>query len=1427
VKRYFERNVGGGRWLAVVSLAAIWSLCSPVARASSNPVPYIDSISPVATVAGGTSSVSLTVTGVNFTATSVIQVTLDGATTPSLLPTTFVSATQLTATLPSADTAKDGTALVTVSNGLGQVSNAVELPITHSTGSLSLTFRETEKAPSGGVHPYLPVVGDFNEDGKLDIAVSNDVQSCGSGPPAPPCSVSVFLGTAGGSFQGASNWPVGQLPEGLAVGDFDHNGHLDLAVANTQDASVSVLLGNGDGTFQTGLTTTLTTGTQPYLVVAGDFNGDGLVDLAVACLGTHGDNAGFVTILIGNGDGTFAAGPANYGTIAQPAGLAMSDFDGNGTLDLAVTDAVNNEVWIVFGDGDGTFSSGTSYPTKVVTDGPAGIVAADFNGDGKPDLAVAYPNDPTYEISVLLNSAGTFPAHTEYQTAADGMFLAAADLNGDGITDLVVPSATSNIVSVLLGNASSGVPNGTFGNLTSSVIDPSFTSVTGIAAADFNADGRLDLAFTAVPNGEVAVLVQAPQMEPSSSSLSFGNQTKGTQSAPQTVTLANTGGAPLTFYSIKSTDPTDFPETSNCPTPPTTLEPGTSCTVNVMFAPSTSGSLSASLTIADNVTGFSTPQIVSLSGTGLAPLAGVSTSSLTFGNQLVGKTLGPQAVTLSNTGNSALTITGIAVSNGFSQTNTCGSSVAVNSTCTINVSFAPTTSGAASGTLTVTDNSGESAGSTQTVSLSGTGIAPAGLAAASLTFTNQLVSTISAAQTLTVSNSNSTALSITGITITGANGGDFSETNTCGTSLAAGTNCTISVSFKPTAGGTRTGTISVTENASGAASSTQSAILTGTGIAPAGLTPSSLTFAVQTLGTSATQILTLSNTNSVALSITSIAITGANGGDFSETNTCGTSLAAGANCAITVSFKPTATGIRTGTVSVTENATGAASSTQSVSLTGTGVAPVAGVAPSSLTFAGQLVGSTSASQLVTLSNTGTVALSLSSITASGNFAQTNTCGTSVAPGATCAINVTFAPASVGTLTGSLTITDNSAGVAASTQTVSLTGTGTAPGVKLSASSLTFGDENEGTASAGLAVTVTNTGTATLTLTSVTAGGDFSESNTCGSSLPAGASCTVTVTFKPTALFSRTGTLTITDNVSPGTQSVSLSGTGLGAEPSISPSALTFKGALVGSSSTAQIVILKNVGNTAMTVEDLAVSGDFSETTTCGASLAANASCTISVTFKPTAGGTRSGALTLSAGGSHSIGLSGVGQDFSFSGTTTGSVTPGQSASYNLSATPAGGLSGAIALSCSGAPSKATCTVSPGSVTLTGSSATNFQVTVATTASSGLLNLPRTAPPSQSDRNRWLLLGLVMLAGMMLLARRRPEAMFGRLRLGVATAGMLVVLALGLVGCGGSSYNSPSSNPGTPTGKYNLTVTGTLTSGSVTVSHDVQVTLQVQ
>ncbi|PYV04502.1 MAG: hypothetical protein DMG26_07295, partial [Acidobacteria bacterium] len=361
----------------------------------------------------------------------------------------------------------------------------------------------------------------------------------------------------------------------------------------------------------------------------------------------------------------------------------------------------------------------------------------------------------------------------------------------------------------------------------------------------------------------------------------------------------------------------------------------------------------------------------------------LSPTSLTFANQQVGTTSAAQTVTLSNTGTTSVTIASIAVtgtnSGDFAQTNNCPmspSTLAASASCTINVTFTPSVGGTRTGTLTVTDNAG---GSPQTASLTGTGVAPgATLSPASLTFARQNVGTTSAPQAATLSNSGSAALSISSIAITGADSGDFAQTNNCGSSLAAGAQCTINVTFTPSAGGTRTATLTVTDSASG---SPQTASLSGTGVASVTLSPTSLTFTSQNVGaTSAPQAVTLSNSGSAPLSISSIAITGADSGDFAQTNNCGSLLAAGAQCTINVTFRPTATGTRTGTLTVTDNASG---SPQTVSLTGIGVRPAASVSPTSLLFLPQLIGTTSAPQRVTLSNTGSGPLLINSIATSG------------------------------------------------------------------------------------------------------------------------------------------------------------------------------------------------------------------------------------------------------------------------------------------------------------------------------------------------------------------------------------------------------------------------------------------------------------
>jgi len=316
-------------------------------------------------------------------------------------------------------------------------------------------------------------------------------------------------------------------------------------------------------------------------------------------------------------------------------------------------------------------------------------------------------------------------------------------------------------------------------------------------------------------------------------------------------------------------------------------------------------------------------------------------------------------------------------------------------------------------------------------------VAIASVVPTTLTFAAQDIGTTSASQPVTLMNIGNGTLTISGI----ASSGDFSQTNTCGSSVAAKGSCTISVTFTPTASGVRFGTLTITDSNNPVASSTQTVSLIGSGGQPSVvLNPSSVSFASRLVGTSTSGgLVAVSNTGSGPLIFASIVVTG----DFavaSSGTTCSTSapLPASTSCMIDLAFTPTAAGTRSGSLTLNDNASG---SPQTVSLTGTGTAPEAELSITALAFTAVQVNSTSSSQAVTLSNTGNLDLAVAGISTSRNFAQTNNCGGSVAPNASCTINVTFTPLAGGPLGGALTITDNSNNTTGSTQTVALTGAG--------------------------------------------------------------------------------------------------------------------------------------------------------------------------------------------------------------------------------------------------------------------------------------------------------------------------------------------------------------------------------------------------
>jgi len=312
------------------------------------------------------------------------------------------------------------------------------------------------------------------------------------------------------------------------------------------------------------------------------------------------------------------------------------------------------------------------------------------------------------------------------------------------------------------------------------------------------------------------------------------------------------------------------------------------------------------------------------------PVAQLSPTSLAFGAVGTGVTSPARKVTLTNTGTASLSISAIAITGAdmgdFAQTHTCGASLAAGASCTISVTFTPTTTGSRTASLSVTDNA---AGSPQTVTLSGVGTT-AKLTPLTLSFGSVATGVTSPAKVVTFTNSGTTSLAITAIGFTGTNASDFAQTHTCGSSLAAGASCTISVTFTPAATGTRSASLSVTDSGAG---SPQKVVLSGVGTT-AKLSPLAVAFGSVTVGTkTAAKTVTLTNEGTTIMSITSIAITGTNAGDFGQTHTCGSSLAAGASCTISVTFTPAAAGLRLAALAVTDNALG---SPQKVTLSGTG-----------------------------------------------------------------------------------------------------------------------------------------------------------------------------------------------------------------------------------------------------------------------------------------------------------------------------------------------------------------------------------------------------------------------------------------------------------------------------------------------------------
>jgi hypothetical protein len=1168
-----------------------------------------------------------------------------------------------------------------------------------------------------GPLPTAVTVGDFNRDGNLDIAVVNQnctIQSekivgilvCATG------TVSILLGNGDGTFGPHTDYTVGTQPVSVAAADFNGDGNLDLVVANANQClitisvvdgacgsgSVSVLLGDGAGGFQPSVS--YSTATGPFSLVLADFNGDHKLDIAIAG-GTSLSSSlpGNVSVLLGNGDGTFQ----NHidSTLGASAGysLVAADFDGDGKIDLA--SAGGKYVDIMIGNGDGTFIFKQHYP------GGNAVAAADLNHDGKADLAVLVATN-NYSAAVMLgNGDGTFQTAVQYSTGVNPQSLLAVDLNGDGKLDLVAPCQQYPLLGLPgLVSVDLGLGDGTFGGPTLvGPGNPVGNSALAITSADLNGDGKQDIAtlgavFLGNGDGTFQTSINPGNFVPDSTANfvgagDFNGDGKTDLAVVNTLCQGGTICNPGSVSIFLGTG--DFSNTTPGP-----YQPRVDYAVGVMPDMLTIGDFNGDSKIdlgVANGMGYPSGSISILSGKGDGTFQQQLQTSFPAMNWIAnGDFDGDGKLDVA-----VLTFSSVVIELGngdgtfhqgssYSFSGSGGTSItAADLNHDGKLDLAVTRNAPPNNTPVVSVFLGNGDGTFQPPSdypTLGLGLVQAadfnGDGKLDLMTTGDLTPSM----ILTGNGDGTFRLPVAYFTLDGSTSpftiADFNQD---------GVPDVASIGFDGSVG-----------------------VMLSTPFAS--VSPATLNFGGQGVGTmSPMRTVTISNGSNVPFSITGAVASGS----FSATNNCGT-LQPGASCTITVKLTPSATGAQTGTLTITDSTR---TSPQIVALTGTGVnGPVLTAFPSRYTFNAQLVQMASSSPVaIQLLNTGNASLTLNSIGIAGpngpDFGQTNNCGSSLAAGASCTVNVSFAPVVEGLRSANISVSDSETG---SPQLIPLFGAGN--DFQMSASAFS-----------PASIAAGSSATSTVAITSL---GAFSGSVAllCASPLPTSVSCSfnpATVTASTAGAVSSTLTVNTTANASPATYSLTIAG----------------------------------------------ISG--------GLSHAASQALTVQSSQPP--------AFSLAP---------------SSSGSSSASVTAGQSAKFTLSATSTNGFSGTINLTCavSPAPTNAPkCTV-PATVQVAAGTPGSFSVTVATTAATSA----QLWTPS-GFQNMWAAL---VFSGLFVMA-------FALVRVGNGTnnkrrnyaLASLLLFAFALVGCGGggsSSDGGGGATAGTPAGSYSVTVTGT--SGSV-------------
>ena len=727
--------------------------------------------------------------------------------------------------------------------------------------------------------------------------------------------------------------------------------------------------------------------------------------------------------------------------------------------------------------------------------------------------------------------------------------------------------------------------------------------------------------------------------------------------SPATVKLRNMSATVVTITSTVVSS-SIFSESDNCAG---AIPVGSFCTLTLNFTPAAAGLRTGTVTITSNAS--DSPTVITVNGTGYdTAFEQISPQSLTFGNQGVGTSSAPQTITVTNLGDESFAPNIYSNSTSFTETNNCPSQLTPGSSCSINVTFTPTQLGLISSSLGDYGALGQLA-----VPVSGTGISGSSgtlaFSAASLQFGNDLVGTTTAYQTVTIQNTSSVPVTIQSL----VTAGDFALYTTSCTlpgQLNPQAACIAYVTFTPTAAGTRPGTLTITDSASG---SPQSVALTGNGIAAVQTLEfypgTTVVFPDQPVGLpSGTTTIYAENVGTSPITIDRVLVSG----DFQLTYAgCAATVVAGnlydgnnpsySYCYVNVTFTPTATGFRTGTLSFIDS-----EGTQTVALSGSGIADsgTLSLTPTQLDYKTYVEGTTSGEQLVQLVNPGNSPITINSYsTGASDFAVINyNCSAvpfTLSPNGSCYVQVSFTPTSTSS-TGTLTVSST-----AGNQTVALLGTGVVasqaiaftPTSPMNSGNVVQGQHSGANGSsggvAGDLVSIRNTGTSPVTFSvnptvTGTNSADFTlyNPNNCGTTttpLAAGASCPMWITFTPSGTSAETATLTFTDSAPGSPQTFTLNGTGIAAAPTsyLSNNLLNFDNTVQGATSPNNTYIrFYNNSGASVTLGNVVFTGDFlTPIDTCsGVTVTNGSSCYNYVQFSPTAAGNRTGTITFKNSG---------------------------------------------------------------------------------------------------------------------------------------------------------------------------------------------------